>query len=230
MTQIYFLLIHSHLYREVVGDAIWGGWHTYGDLIDFLFKGAITSKNALLVVWGGLGYIITGVLLWLILALSMFFVSIRLFFMLLTAYIGIIKATLLGPIQILFDAFPGGSGFADWIKDLISNLIVFPVTAICLLISQYLVRTTSTTWTPPLLGTGSGGVLPVVGLGILFVIPSIVKGIQEKLKTKSAINTGGALGAGLGQPVQAGMQVISFLQSRTQTQALKDLNKKNTGG
>ncbi len=192
---------------SIVRNALWGGFNSYKALLDFLFDGALNSTEFLSQILGGLGYGVTGALLWLIFSIAFMFMSVRVFFMLLSAYIQIIIAVLTAPIQFLLEAVPGGHGFADWLKNLFCQLIVFPITAVMLLISKYLVHTSSTTWTPPLLGTGSVGVSGVIGLGLLFVTPSVVKGIQESLKAKPMVNAGlgaaaGPLGAGAGQAMQ----------------------------
>jgi len=191
-----------------VSKGIWGGYDSMGELLKFLNPN-LQSSNVLLVIGSGILWGIEGILISVLLAIAFLFASIRLFVMLLNAYIQIIIALLTGPIQIMMDAIPGGSGFASWIKNLISNLIVFPITAVMLLISQLLVNTTSQTWTPPLLGTGGNGIAAVLGLGVIFIIPTIIKGIQESMKAKPLVNAGG-IGQSVSAPFGTVMQGVSL--------------------
>lgn len=171
-----------------VWKGVFAGYASLGDLMDFLFPneqaGALNLFNP--------AYDVVGILTALLLALAFLFGVIRIFFMLLTSYIQIIIALLTGPLQILLDAVPGGQGFSAWLKNLLSQLLVFPITAFLLTVGWILIKTSTTMWTPPLLSMGSKGVGGVIGLGVLLSIPSIIKGIQESLKAKPGIPIGAA--------------------------------------
>jgi len=195
-----------------------GGFRSLDDLIRFLNPGSVITDFSQLASFQLLPFIAgvaTGVIetpfLILLLGLALLFMVIRIFLMLLTAYIQIIVALLIGPLQLLLEAFPGGVGFTSWITNLISNIIVFPVTAALILIGTILTQTsTINTWTPPLLGTGGQGVSAIIGLGILMVIPTVVNGIKESLKAKSAIPASpGAIMAPIGGAFQTIMGTTS---------------------
>ncbi len=94
------------------------------------------------------------------------------------------------PLQLLMVAIPGSKSFESWIKNLFSNIIVFPLTAILLMVGVILTKSTTQLWTPPLLGFGSKGLTSVLALGIALSIPSIIGSIKEALKAKPMVNVG----------------------------------------
>ncbi|MEK7212095.1 MAG: hypothetical protein AAB686_00265, partial [Patescibacteria group bacterium] len=180
-----------------------------GDIIGF----AISTSAAWLVAAA------PAVIIALVLALILLYAYIRILFLLIGAYINVILALLVGPIQILFDAIPGTNGFSSWILNLISNLVVFPITALMLVLGSLLTSFTDTQlWTPPLLSGWSGqgqGIVGIIGLGIIMSIPSIAGSIKEALKAKPAIPAGpgaivGPLGGAVGTLFQTGYQ-FSFI-------------------
>lgn len=166
--------------------------------------------------------VVPSVLLWLIISLAYLFGFVRIFFMLLMAYVNIIMSVLVGPIQILFDALPGSNSFVSWLKNLFLNLIPFPITIFMLILGNALSNSfgTNQLWTPPLLpqwGISSSFATTILWLGIIMTIPSVVGSIKEAIKTKAAMPSGvgtivGPLGAGVGQVVQLGYQA-SFIAS-----------------
>lgn len=197
-----------------VWKSIFAGFASIEDLMVFLFPNS--PDFGILNIFNP-AYDIVGLLLAVILSIALLFGVVRLFFMLLSAYIQIVLALLTGPIQMLLDALPGGQGFSSWLKNLISNLLVFPITAIMLTVGWILVSSSTRLWTPPLLGMGTSGVAGIIGLGVLLTIPSVTKGVQESLKAKPMINAGigaiaGPLGAGVGQTMQMAYQGVMIKQ------------------
>ncbi len=176
------------------------------------------------------GGFVLGVLLSVIVLVAFLIGFVRIFFMLLSSYVQIIFSLMIGPLQILLDAIPGGNGFSSWIKNLIMNLIPFPITILVLIIANWLGSSgiSSTTaaggglnnlWIPPLLpqpALGGGGAVSnfaytIIWLGLIMSIPSIVGSIKEALKSKAAVPTGvgaivGPLGAGAGMVFQTAYQ------------------------
>ena len=139
-----------------------------------------------------------GFLFQLIVGLGYLFALVRILFMLLGAYTQILLAVLIGPLQILIDVFPGANGFTNWIKNIIANLSVFPVTIFLLLlggrIGLYLGG--GKLWVPPLLPPGVNWISEVlISLGIVLMIPSICHSIKEAFKTKPLV--GGSAGGGI---------------------------------
>lgn len=158
-------------------------------------------------------------LLYVLMGVAFGFAFIRILFMLLNAYVSILIAVVVGPLQILADALPGGNGFSSWILNLFSNVIVFPITAGLLAIGIVLGDNLSGQfWVPPLLPQWSDQLARVlIGLGITLTIPSIVNSMKEALKARAVVQAGpgavfGPLGAGAGQALQLGYQA-SFVKS-----------------
>jgi hypothetical protein len=148
------------------------------------------------------------------LACAFLFAIIRLLFMLISAYIQIIMSLLISPFQLLLGAFPGNHAFEGWIKNLIANISVFPITAIMILIGSILVKygeTGTKLWAPPMLNAGGvGGMTGIVAIGVLLGIPSVAGSIKEAMKAKPMINAGGAIGQMISSPTSTAMQGINL--------------------
>jgi len=177
------------------------GWTVVPGLIGYLFglRGA----------W--LGLTSGPILLAVVLLIVLLFGFIRLIFMLLDAYINIIISLLTAPFQLMMEAVPGTNAFSNWFKNLLSKILVFPITAILLLVSAILTSQDVSTkiWAPPFLSTGEGayGMAGLIGLGMLLVIPTVVSGIQKSLKAEPMVPGGigtimGPIGSGVGQLTQ----------------------------
>jgi len=127
--------------------------------------------------------------------IAFLFAVFRLLILLIKSYIQIIMSVLISPFQLLLGAFPGSQAFEGWIKNLIANLAVFPITAIMILIGSILAKPATggtKLWGPPMLNPGgSDGMTGIIGLGIIFAIPSIAGSIKEALKVKSPVGMGG---------------------------------------
>lgn len=156
------------------------GWASINDIIRFFNPGAATMEQwltsvvpdfgaqiggAILYIFGGSfagGPVVGLLVLWLLVTIAIIFAMVRIFFMLLSAYINVIISIIFAPLQLLLEAFPGGDGFMSWIKNLLSNLAVFPITAVMLLIGTILTNAgdkiaggAGNLWLPPLLGIGT---------------------------------------------------------------------------
>jgi len=67
-----------------------------------------------------------------------FFIMFKIFFALLGPYVSIILSVIFAPFQLLLGAFPGRSGLSSWLKNLLANVMVFPVTFAMLCIAAIL--------------------------------------------------------------------------------------------
>ncbi len=161
------------------------------------------------------------ILLGIIFLIILLFGVIRLIFMLLDAYINIIISLLTAPFQLMMEAIPGTNAFSSWFKNLLSKILVFPITVLLLLITAVLTsqEVSTSIWAPPLLSTGEGtyGMAGLIGLGMLMVIPTIVQGLQKALKAEPLVPGGvgpivGPLGSGVGTLFNLGYQA-SFIAS-----------------
>lgn len=202
------------------------------------------------ILGGGKGFV-TGlfgapILLAVIVLLVLLFGFIRLVFILIDAYINIIISLLTAPFQLMMEAVPGTNAFNGWFRNLLSKIIVFPLTAVLLLVSAILTTQSvaTTIWAPPLLSGGGGtyGMSGIIGLGMLLVIPSVIQGIQKALKAEPLIPGGvgtilGPFSSGIGQIVQLGYQG-SFIASavrhkpdtRSPIQTAREGAEKGLGG
>jgi hypothetical protein len=136
------------------------------------------------------------IILVLLIALALLIAVIRVLVMLISAYVQIIIALLTAPLQLLMVAMPGSTAFEDWMKNLVANLIVFPITAGILMLSKILASEYSMfsgqrLWGAPMLNpSGTEGLTGVIALGLLFTIPNIAGSIKEALKAKTPVQAG----------------------------------------
>lgn len=155
----------------------------------------------------------------LIFKIALFFIMFKIFFMLLSSYVSIVLGVILSPLQILMSALPGEKNNPfGWIKNLLADVVVFPVSLVMFLIAaRFTVPTADPwgflgkggviglSWAPPLIGDWSagGGVGPLLGFGIIMAIPSVGHAIKEALEVKE-----NALGAGVEKEIKGGASFI----------------------
>lgn len=214
---ISFIVLTMHTYLPAVDlDPTYTVNYATGDILDLLkaiFKQVDPNTmqiNTLLVsiIPSGnldVGSLIVnsmlGGLFQLIFGIMFLFAFIRILFMLLGSYVQVILGVLTGPLQILTDVFPGAEGFSNWLKNIASNLLVFPITIALLMLSNALVQQFGTgyLWIPPMLpqlGVATGLTELLIPLGLVLMIPNIAKAAKEAFKTKPLVSFGGLGGAG----------------------------------
>ena len=142
-----------------------------------------------------------GFFLGLLMILTIIFVMIRIFFMLLFGYIKLLLLVIFSPLILLFEAIPGQNAFGDWIKSLIGELIMFPAVIVLLMVGEAITSISTfnlpdiavqnqNIWSPPFLtpvagGGSSGETLSIlVGVGLIFLIPDLVKQLKEWIGVK----------------------------------------------
>lgn len=155
-------------------------------------------------------------LLGIIVLLILFF---RIMFFLLSAYVQIIINTIFAPLFILPSIVPGNNSFIDWMKRIIGNLAVFPVTIVLLIVVQYMAYidpttniaglTTDTQFTLPGLNyLYTSSIAPIIAGSLMFLIPQLAGQIRDAIAGKPAIDAGpgvlfggvaGGVGAIVGQ-------------------------------
>lgn len=183
------------------------------------------------------GGISGGVIGLLILPLILFILAIiwliKLYFGIIKCYVTLIFKIVLGPLEIGMGAFPNSKmGFSTWIMDVISNMAVFPVIGIFLVLLNLICDALrvngpdSRIWAPNLISGGGidneiiSAVIGFAGLAILSKLPSLVPEFVFKIKPSPF---GAAIGEQLSavtQPFVAGGTQLTHdaVQSRYKTQ------------
>lgn len=165
---------------------------------------------------------------WTLGLLSLFIIGIavlwslfKLWFELIKAYVFILIDVVFAPFYIVSGVFPGGLGVGGWLRDLISNLIVFPTTIVLFLMGKVFMEAMGSnlqSFVPPLIGNpGAGGTISsLIGLGIILLAPQVVNMMKEYIKAPqfkyiSAIGQAIGVGTGIsGAPSKAGQLGYMF--------------------
>ena len=158
-----------------------------------------------------------GVILGLIVFITIFALWCRIIFMLFRSYLQILISIVFAPIILLLEAVPGKSTFSYWLKGLIGELITFPVVIIMLLVGKVMMTPPAglshpgNYWYAPFIGNfDSVGFGVILGAGLIFIIPDMVKFVKESLGVKPMpfnIGVGTFLG-GAGIAVGGGMSIL----------------------
>lgn len=122
------------------------------------------------------------------------------------------------PIFLLFEALPGKSVFSFWLKNLLADILIFPV-VITITILSYLITnilpSSGNIWTPPfLIGLNPQAFTTILGMGLFFMTPELVKIFKELIGAKGLpLNFGlGTFFGGVGSfwtGAQGGLQMIT---------------------
>lgn len=172
-----------------------------------------------------------GVIFWI----AGFFIMFKIFFALLGPYITIILSIIFAPFQLLLGAIPGRNSLGGWLKQILANAAVFPVTFAMLCISAILqsgetlakcepglmtlggpggsaLWCTSTEqithlWTPIGINLGTA-VGHIAGFGVLFAIPKVADIVKEALQYKPPV-----AGAAAGEEIKHAVGRIPFIKS-----------------
>jgi hypothetical protein len=190
----------------------------------------ILGSTAFLIIGGILGSaLVPQLLLGLLFLMTVFFLVFRLFSLLFKAYIEIIIMIMFAPIILLINAIPGKNVFSFWFKNLIANLITFPVVILifCIgfVIGNTITAKDTTFWTPPFIGGIDNNAFAVlIAMGLLFMTPQIVKMIKELLGVKGVPldfslmtffgGAGSVAGGGLGLLTQYGSLALAIPRLR----------------
>lgn len=141
-------------------------------------------------------------------AIAIAFSLFRLFFSLLISYIGIIIGVIFSPLILMLEAVPGQKGLGSWLKMMLSNIIVFPVTAGIFAIATLLVQPETggggEIWVAPFLGreiTAGNYITTLIGVGIILLAPSMVDSVKKVIGAPG-------IAAGIGAPIGAAAGVV----------------------
>jgi len=191
--------------EEIAGVAA----HAVADVVNSTFKG-IGGK-----IIGGIGQ----TLAYVVFAVAILIAVFKLFFQLLMAYIGIIFSVIFAPIMLLFNALPGSNSFGSWLKGILANALVFPVTAVMFLIVAALMGSQKfgvvqgvgyggSNQYPdlqlPFLGGGgvpTSALQAIIAIGFLMMMPKIIEMVQKMMGIEGGLM--GMMGGAM-EGVQAG--------------------------
>jgi hypothetical protein len=134
---------------------------------------------------------IGGITMGLIVSVAILIGVFKLFFELLKIYITIIIAIVVSPVLLMMGAIPGKSNFGYWVKLVFGNLLAFPMVLFSLILYEMFTSgdLSAGGFMPPyLIGRGSGSVMmTLVGIGIIMIIPELIKEMKKALKIDGGI-------------------------------------------
>lgn len=185
-------------------------------------------KSLISVIFGVILGTVVGLLAPLILSLVVLLftgilVFFRIFFLLFFAYLRIILATIFAPVILLLEAVPGQKAFSKWIKSLLADLATFPIVIGMIIVSTIVTNTgispsAKPFWQAPFIHStqsAPGGLTTLIGIGILFMIPDVVKSVKKLIglkespfKVGAGLFFGGSAAAG-----QTGQGILSRYSS-----------------
>jgi len=148
------------------------------------------------------------ILIPLFIGIILLYIILKTFFVLLSAYIQIIIALIIAPLQLMLSAIPGQNTFSPWFKNLLKNIIIFPAVLLVIVLAAILPGITrgDPLWVPPMLGAfgeKSGEVIgTLLSLGMLLVLPQI-SNIINSVFEKKAFPYGTAMGETVKAPQEA---------------------------
>ncbi len=162
------------------------------------------------------------IIAYLIIAIAILSALLRVWFMLIKAYVFIILDVIFAPFWILKGVIPGaGGGVGPWLRSVTANLAAFPVVIVLFLIGKAVqdnVVPGQATFIPPLVGdpgdNGVGAIASILGLGMILIMPEAVNITKQALKApdlKIAGAAGRALGSGqklITSPIKGGWNKV----------------------
>lgn len=192
----------------------------------FTLMGSLNSTSALVTainqtiapLAGGLGNAlralgISTALGELILNIALISALFKTFFALISAYVNIILQAIFSPFIFLFGSVSTKSSFGEWIKDILSNILVFPATFGLLLLGAIILNNPGSAWNitgaaPPAgvdfdtnswvpfgfggIGATTVGALlkGIIAFGIILMVPSVPQMIKQAFERKPGIAEG----------------------------------------
>ena len=133
------------------------------------------------------GFLIFGGLLAILISLLLALIKIA--FNVIKAYIMILLYTIFGPLMIMTGVIPTVQGYGGWLKNMIANAMVFPITAILMVIASNLMHGGNTAMGQvylPLMGQlDPTHLVRLSGLGMLLFAPSITDTLGKALRVGS---------------------------------------------
>jgi hypothetical protein len=152
------------------------------------FADAVLGEGAPSAFVGFIG----GLTLALIVSVAILIGVFKIFFELLKSYISIIIAVVTAPLVLMLGAVPGKDNFAQWIKTVAGNLMAFPTVLFALILYEMFTGSGNLEnggFIPPyLIGRGAGGaIVALVGIGIILIIPELIKEVKKAMGADGGI-------------------------------------------
>ncbi len=161
------------------------------------------AANPIVLIIGAIiiGFIAVPLTIMFLIFTTVCLIFFRIFFMLLSTYLKILMLIIFSPVILLLGAIPGNESFSQWLKNLFGEIMTFPVVVALFMVANRITVTilgsltleqqaagvqgalnNGTFWTPPFLyGLNQEALAFIVGMGILFIIPDLVKLYKETL-------------------------------------------------
>ncbi len=150
-----------------------------------------------------LGLLAVQLILMILILFTVCLIFFRIFFMLLSTYLKILMLIIFSPVILLLGALPGQEAFGQWFKNIFGEIMTFPAVVALFMVANRITVTIlesaaqdqvflpginetanlqKTFWTPPFLyGLNQEAFAFIVGMGILFIIPDLIKVMKESL-------------------------------------------------
>jgi len=206
----------SGIITDVNNPAIWAGSGQGGVLISWVISTVVSvgtvpasliSVLANIPEWVGfLTSIILGpfsIILQIIIIFAIIYSYAKLIYKLFEAYITVIIQVIFSPIILLQDVMPGSQAFGGWVRNIVANLSVFPVTMVMFLLAYIFMMQ------PLLAAVGS---IPLIG-PLAGSATSWATGVNPLLAGSYGLNLPliGAFGTGVGATSSSAiLSVIGF--------------------
>ncbi len=159
-----------------------------------------------------------------IIFLALVIALIKIWFLLIKAYIQVILDVIIGPLWIAMGLIPGSSlGFGSWFRHLMAHLLLFPAAAIMFIFARILAVSASNTpegqiFLPPLIGNPNVpyNMSLLIAMGFIFLTPDMLNIIRDAIKSAPVSKYGGnitrraAAGAGGGALQSAGQMGLTL--------------------
>lgn len=148
------------------------------------------------------GVFLVPAILGLLFFFTVLFLWARIFVLLLVAYIQTILLIIFSPVYISMELLPGSKmTFGQWLKNLIGELIAFPLVAILFCVAYVIGEQSVVAWglngnffSPPfIVGIDANAIATLIAFGITILIPDFIKSVKEGIGAK-----GMGIGAGIG--------------------------------
>lgn len=176
----FWIAIQKHFFPNPLSAVSSGGSTPIaGDLLKILIPPLIG------IVLAVLAPILLSLLIIILTGLAVFF---RIFIMIFKSYIKLLLRIIFAPMILMMDAFPGRKMFSSWIKNIVGDLLVVPITVILAMLSTIIVNLPANNgalWQPPFIYSEPvRAIYVLVGMGMLYAIPTIHKMAKQFIGIK----------------------------------------------